>query len=76
MICDKLSASKVYNGKEWTNNSVLDYWNKEKNIIEINKHTQEMLSEVFSQVAEKGIKPVLTKTNIKALYKKHCKNKK
>ena len=76
MICDKLSASKVYNGKEWTNNSVLDYWNKEKNIIEINKHTQEMLSEVFSQVAEKGIKPVLTKTNIKALYKKHCKNQK
>ena len=28
-----------------------------------------MLTEVFEQVAEKGIKPVLTKTNIKALYK-------
>ena len=72
MICDKLSANKVYNGKKWTNSSELEYWNKEKNIIEINKHTEEMLTEVFEQVAEKGIKPVLTKSNIKALYKKHC----
>lgn len=72
MICDKLSASRVYNGKDWTNSSELDYWNKEKHIIEINKHIEEMLTEVFEQVAQKGIKPVLTKSNIKALYKKHC----
>lgn len=76
MICDKLSASKVYNGKNWTNSSEIEYWNIEKNKIEINKHVEEMLTEVFEQVAEKGIEPVLTKSNIKALYKKYCENNK
>ena len=72
MICDKLSANKVYNGKEWTNSSELEYWSKEKLRIEINKNVEEMLTEVFEQVAEKGIDAVLTKENIQTLYKKHC----
>lgn len=76
MICDKLSANKVYYGKEWTKGSELEYWNKEKQKIEVNKHVEEMLTEVFEQVAEKGIEPVLTKANIKALYKKHCEKSK
>ena len=72
MICDKLSASKVYNGKDWTKRSELEYWEKEKLRIRVNKHVEEMLTEVFEQVAEKGIEPVLTKSNIQDLYKKHC----
>lgn len=75
MICDKLAASKVYNGKSWTNSSELEYWNKEKQTIELNKHVEEMITEVFEQVAERGIEPVLTKNNIRSLYNKHCKNK-
>ena len=75
MICDKLAACKVYNGKNWTKSSELEYWNKEKKITQLNKHVEEMLTEVFEQVAEKGIKPVLTKSNIRILYKKHCENK-
>ena len=74
MICDKLSANKIYNGKEWTNSSELEYWNVEKTKIEINKNVETMLTEVFEEVAEKGIKPVLTKVNIEGLYKKHCEN--
>ena len=74
MICDKLSASRVYNGKEWTRNSELEYWTKEKQRIKVNKHVEEMLTEVFEQVAEKGIDTVVTKSNIQALYKKHCGN--
>ncbi len=72
MICDRLSASKVYNGKNWTNNSELEYWVKEKERLEINKHVEEMLTEVFKQVAERGIEAVLTKENIQSLYIKHC----
>ena len=75
MICDKLAASKVYNGKNWTKSSEIEYWNIEKNKIELNKHIEEMLTEVFEKVAEKGIEPVLTKKNIKVLYNKHCNNK-
>lgn len=72
MICDKLSASRVYNGKSWTKTSELEYWNKEKQVVKVNKHIEEMLTEVFEQVAENGVNPVLTKANIQSLYKKHC----
>lgn len=74
MICDKLSASQIYNGKDWTKNSQIEYWKIEKTRIKLNKNVEEMLTEVFEQVAEKGIQPVLTKTNIKSLYQKYCEN--
>ena len=74
MICDKLSANKVYNGKTWEQRCPIEYWNKEKQKIEINKKLEEMLTEVFEQVAEKGINQALTKANIRNLYKKHCEN--
>jgi hypothetical protein len=35
---------------------------------------EEMLTEVFEQVAEKGIEAVLSKNNIRNLYKKHCED--
>ena len=72
MICDKLSASIVYNGKEWTTSSEYDYWQIEKNRIIINPKCEIFLTEVFTQVKEKGINPVLNKKNIKELYKKYC----
>ena len=75
MICDKLSASKVYSGKSWTNSSEIEYWMKEKEKTRINKHIEEMLIEVFTQVAKKGINATLKKKNIKALYNKHCGGK-
>ena len=74
MICDKLSANQIYNGQDWTKNSQIEYWKIEKIKIKLNKNIEEMLTEVFEQVAEKGIKPVLTKANIKGLYQKHCKS--
>ncbi len=72
MICDKLSASKVYQGKNWTKTSEIEYWRHERERIRINKHLEEMLTELFEQIAIEGIEPVLNKKNIKALYKKHC----
>ena len=72
MICDKMSASKVYNGKNWNKTMQIEYWNKEKQRVRVNKHVEEMLTEVFQQVAEKGINPVFTRENIQNLYKKHC----
>ncbi len=74
MICDKLSANKVYNGKNWTKQEPLRYWTIEKTEIQVNKHIEDFITEVLEQVAEQGIEPVLTKTNIKNLYKKHCEN--
>lgn len=75
MICDKLSASKIYNGKNWTLRSELEYWEKEKLKTEINENVSNMLTEVFTQVAENGINKTLKRKNIKSLYKKHCEVK-
>jgi len=73
MICDKLSASMTYKGKEWTNKEPLEYWkNKEVETAKINPKIKSMLTEVFEKVAEKGIDKVITKKNLKELYKKHC----
>lgn len=72
MICDKLSASITYNGKNWTNSSELEYWLKARDLETINQKVSNMLTEVFEQVAKDGIDKVVTKKNLKELYKKYC----
>ena len=72
MICDKLSASITYNGKDWNNSSEYDYWQIEKTRIIMNPKTEKFLTEVFTQVKNNGIKQTITKKNIKELYKKYC----
>jgi len=77
MICDKLAASLTYKGKEWTSVAPLNYWNtKEIQTATINPKLKDMLTEVFEQVAEKGINEVITKKNLKKLYNKYCEEKK
>ncbi len=72
MICDKLAAGMVYKGKNFTNEYELEYWKKEKDNIHINENTKNFITEVLTQVLEKGIDNTLKKKNIKAIYKKHC----
>lgn len=72
MVCDKLSASIVYNGKNWTNASEYEYWMKEKNKIIVNPKVENFFTEVFKQVKDHGIDEVVTKKNIKSIYKKYC----
>ena len=75
MICDKLSASKTYLGKEWTNKSELEYWNeKERNKIFINENIKKLLDEVFTLISEQGIDKVLNKKILKEIYNKYCSN--
>jgi len=76
MICDKLAASQTYLGKDWKKDAPLNYWiTKEVNDNIINENIKDMLTEVFNQVAEKGIDEVITKNNLKQLYNKHCELK-
>lgn len=70
-ICDKLSASIVYEGKNWTNSSEIQYWNeKEKDKAIINPKIRDFLTEVFEQVSQKGINPVIKKANLRKIYNK------
>lgn len=72
MICDKISASITYNGKNWTRNSEYDYWMREREKIIVNPKIDRFLTEVFTQVKDNGIDKAITKKNIKDLYKKYC----
>ena len=72
MICDKLSAGIVYNGKSWTPNTQIEYYNRERQKTLINPHIDNFMRDVFTQVSKKGINKVLTKSNVKELYEKYC----
>ena len=72
MICDKLAAGIIYQGKNWVKEYQLQYWNKERQYIRVNKKTEDFITEVFEQVAQNGIEKTLIKENIKGLYKKYC----
>ena len=73
MICDKLSASKVYAGKDWTNETELNYWKeKERNREYVNEKIRKVLDEVFEQVSKEGINKTITKKNLKTIYNKYC----
>lgn len=75
MICDKLSASMTYEGKNWTNESEIKYWReKEQNNPQINEKIKQILEEVFIQVSEQGIDKTINSKNLKEIYIKYVKS--
>lgn len=73
MVCDKLSASIVYEGKNWTNESEINYFRKkEYNHLQINIKIRDFLEEVFIQISNQGIDKTINKKNLKELYNKYC----
>lgn len=72
MLCDKLAAGIVYQGKQWNKEYPLKYWENERERILINENLKEMLTDFFTQVKNDGINRVLTKKKVKELYKKYC----
>ena len=72
MLCDKLAAGIVYKGKDWTKEYELDYWLNERDKTLVNDQVEALITEFLTQVSKDGIDKVLTKKNVKALYKKYC----
>ena len=73
MICDKLAAGIVYEGKNWTKESELKYWNtREKDKLIINPKIRDFLTEVFTEVSIYGIDKVVNKEHLRKVYNKHC----
>ena len=74
MICDKLAAGIAYQGKKWTKEYELSYWEneREKKGMAINPQTKDFITAVMTEVAQNGIDKTLTKKNIKKLYAEYC----
>lgn len=71
MVCDSLAAGITYRGKEWTKEYQLSYWNRVKERAKISDELRNFLDEVYSLVANEGIKPVINKKRLNDLYYKH-----
>ena len=67
MLCDKMAAGIIYQGKKWTKEYELSYWLKEKDKVLVNPKIKDLVTDCMTQVAEKGINAVYTKKNFKEL---------
>lgn len=67
MVCDRVAASKIYNGEKYTDRCPLDYFLKAKKRRFINEKTSEDLEFLLTMLAEKGEKK--TFSYIKNVYR-------
>lgn len=70
MICDRIAAGIVYEGKNWTIEEPLDYWiNLDKPRIKpMHPGTAEYIETVFEKLSKSGIKEALDKKYLKQTY--------
>lgn len=71
MICDTLAAGLTYKGKGWYPSYQLEYYHTKTPKKYINKKIQNVLEEVYKQVADKGINKVISKKNLRSIYDKY-----
>lgn len=72
MICDCLAAGIVYNGKNWTRDTQINYYMKERKLSLIHPQIDKFIIATFTQVSKNGLEETITKDNIKKLYEKYC----
>ena len=73
-MCDKSAISAVRPPLSGCEHSEKDRYFEKKPKIRINKKIENILDEVFSEVAEKGIDKVIRKDNLKKIYYKHIQD--
>ena len=56
MFCDRVAASKIYQGKNYTDQSALDYFERGKAQRVIHAETSDLLEKWLRMLAEKGEK--------------------
>ena len=71
MVCDQLAAGKAYQGKKWHKGYQLEYFKGRKDTFQCNEKLKKFLEEIYIQVADKGLKEVITKNNLRKIYDKH-----
>lgn len=74
MICDRIAASKVYKGKEYTDSCPLQYFLSRKDKAQMNAQTAEKLEYFLTLLAEKGEKAMFTE--LKKFLKENKRKKK
>lgn len=71
MVCDTLAAGMAYKGKTWSKEYQLNYWMRVREKARINSKIDFLLTKIYTDISEVGIKKVINKKNLKELYKKY-----
>ncbi|NLL62754.1 MAG: catalase [Ruminococcaceae bacterium] len=54
MFCDRVAASKVYKGDEYTDSTALDYFNGHDHRINMHPNTKELIQKLLQMLADEG----------------------
>ena len=68
-VCDKIAATKIYNGKAYDTSKPLEHWVKYGCKAPGNPKTLKFIEKVFIDLKEMGEKAVLNKKYMRATYK-------
>ena len=74
LVCDSLAAGMTYQGKEWTKEYQLSYWNRTKTKENINPKLVKLLDRVYTDVSKYGLDKVLKGKNLDKLYQEYINN--
>ncbi len=75
LICDQQAAGMAYQGKNWTKEYELGYWNRRKENLEVNDKIKNFIEKVHTEVAKNGIDKTINKKNLKKWYEECVKMK-
>ncbi len=73
MICDSLAAGQTYQGKNWTKEYQLSYWNKTKEKAKMNENMKILLEKIYTDISIEGINKVLKRKKLKKLYDEYMR---
>ena len=76
MFCDRVAAGKIYNGKNYTDQSPLQYFLKAKHRRVIHKNTSDLLESLLTMLSEKGEEETFSHIRTLVAMDKASKNKK
>ena len=71
-VCDKLAATKTYNGKNYTPDKALLHWQKYGGLVDANPRTKAFIEKVFTDLINHGEKYILNKKYMKGTYAEIC----
>ena len=71
-FCDKVAATKVYRGREYTDTAPLSHWERYGNKVDGNPRTMSFLDAAFRALAQEGKGRVMNKKFLRELYRQHC----
>ena len=76
MICDTMAAGQTYQGKNWSKEYQLSYWNNVRDKAKLNPNMLKLLDKTYLEISKKGLNAVLKKKYLRKLYEKYSKEDK